>query len=38
MNEQREAPERFGRRGPGERTNGLLKAREEAGDGRRMVG
>jgi hypothetical protein len=37
MNEQREAPESCGWRGLGERTNGSLKARGEAGDGRRMV-
>jgi hypothetical protein len=37
MNERREARESFGWRGPGERTNGSLKAREEAGVGRRLV-
>jgi len=37
MNERREARERFGRRSLGERANGSLRLREEAGDGRRML-
>jgi hypothetical protein len=37
MNERREAHDSSGWCGPGERTNGSLKAQEEAGDGRSIV-
>jgi hypothetical protein len=37
MNERREARERFRCRALGERANGSLRLREEAGDARRTV-